>query len=314
MNLHEALQDFLRSKTVANRSERTVKWHGVEISIWLKWLEQNGADWLSPDDLEAFLEYERGRGLSDHTIDGHWRALRGFFNWIKKRRPAMLAGQTPPIEFLERAPVHPKKPRQADYDDMLRLIASLRITARSWFDYRDWALIQLLLSTGLRINEACSLRLEHVELRDRFVYVAAGKGDRDRNVPFDEAFAKAFTGYVFNRPVVHSDWLFLAADGHRQALPTNLKPSAARYVLARRCANINIPYINAHSIRHLFAMKALNEGMQLSAVSAILGHSSVAFTARVYAKWVKRGLRREYDASWQAPGGRSAGATVMRDA
>lgn len=294
MEINEVLQAFLRSKRAAGLSPNTVDWYERMICAYLKWVDGVGADWLSPDDLEEFIDLERGRGLKDTSIDGYWRALVCFFRWIKKRRRNLLDGALPPTEIMERPRVGVVHPRQADYVAVCRLIASIRAT--TWADYRDRALIQLMLSTGLRVEEAIHLNRDRVSLTDRFILVENGKGGKDRFVPFDQDFATAFTGYIYNCPGGHL--LFFAGDRWHQPRDQAMTTNGVRLMLRRRCATAEIEYINPHSIRHLFAIKSLNDGMQLSAVSAIMGHASVSFTARVYARWIKSGLRREYDAHW----------------
>lgn len=297
MEIRNALTDFLRAKRAANKSERTIIWYEWEIGTWLRFVEANGGDAKSPECLEAYLEYERGRGLSDASVDGAFRAIKVFFNWIARRRPALLNGAAPPTKIVERPQTRTKRPRQASYPALCKLIQSIPV--EDWLDCRDKALIQLLLSTGLRVDEAINLRVHQVETADRFVLVERGKGDKDRIVPYDTDFAVAFTTYVYNRPVVADDHLFVGADNRGRPQSKGITTNAVRKIIRRRCEKAGLTYINPHSIRHLFATKALNDGVPLSAVSAMLGHASVSFTAKVYARWIKSGLRRQYDEHWQ---------------
>lgn len=298
--IESAYIDFMRSRRAAGRSPRTIAWYQVQLGAWLRWLaarpDASPDDWLSPEILEEYLEHERDRGLSDRSIESYWRALRAFLSWIKKRRPALLAGRPLPTEAVERPHAGIKRPRVASYESVCKLIRSIQ--PATWLDFRDRAIIQLFLSTGLRVEEAINLRINHVETKDRFVMVDSGKGDKDRIVPYDTDFQLAFTGYVYNRPVGFDGWLFVGSNALYQPVG-QMTTNAVRKMLIRRCADVGLTYINPHSIRHLFATKALNDGVQLSAVSAMLGHSSPSFTAKVYAKWLKAGLRREYDQHWQ---------------
>lgn len=208
----------------------------------------------------------------------------------------LLNGNQPPTDIVERPTLGQKRPRVAGYESVCKLLRS--IGSANWFDYRDRAIVQLMLSAGLRVEEIVHLRTYHIEVSDRFIIVEAGKGNKERVVPYDIDFSLAFTGWIYNRPVGFDDWLFIGAD--RAMRPNGpMTTNAVRKMLIRRCAEIGLPYINPHSVRHLFATKALNDGVQLSAVSAMLGHTSPSFTARVYAKWLKRGLRKEYDQNWQ---------------
>ena len=63
-------------------------------------------------------------------------------------------------------------------------------------------------------------------------------------------------------------------------------------------ARVGLPYVNAHSFRHGFAMTMLNEGgAEMSSVAALLGHRSVTTTEKAYARWLSDPLQRAYDAA-----------------
>lgn len=297
MNLHGVLRDFLHSKRV-DTNPKTVAWYNAQLYRWVHWLNVTGADWLSADSLESYILERRADGLSENSIDGLWKALKVFFGWVKRRRPHLVVGRELPTDIVERPVNHAglHRPRVADYDVVCAMIGAIEPLA--WLDYRDRAIVQLMLSTGLRVSEVVAMRLVDVDVRDGFVEVYSGKGDKDRIVPFDADFKVAFVAWVYNRPVGFGDWLFIEADKLCQPLG-QMSTNAVRKMLDRRSRAVGAKTVNPHSIRHLFATKALNDGVPLSAVSTMLGHTSVSFTAKVYARWIKRGLRREYDASWQ---------------
>lgn len=301
MNLSQIVEEFLQSRQ--GKADTTQEWYQRQLRAWLKWMDANGitttgdADWLQPETLEDFFEDERERGLTDSTINARYRSLAALFNWIWRRRRKWLDGHEIPTAQIDRPDAGQQQPRVADIDDILRLIRSIEPV--DWLDYRDRLIIQIMLSTGLRVEEVTMLRVDNVDLRDNFLFVESGKGDKPRIVPFDQAFKLAFVAYTLNRPPATSTYLLLAADSHHAAVDSGMSTDAIRHMLRRRCAAGGVRYMNPHSFRHLFATKALNDGIKLSAVSAMMGHTSPSFTARVYAKWVKAGLRKEYDENWQ---------------
>ncbi|MFN8493165.1 MAG: tyrosine-type recombinase/integrase [Caldilineaceae bacterium] len=301
MELVEVVGDFLRSRR--GKAENTIDWYRRQLRTWLKWLDNIGVtttddvDWLLPETLEDFLDCERERGVSDSTVAARYRSLAALFNWVHRRRRKWLDGHDAPTSLIDRPDSGDHQPRIADIDDVQRLIRS--ILPDEWLDYRDRLILQTMLSTGLRVEEVVNLKVDNIDLRDDFVFVEAGKGDKPRIVPFDGAFRLAFVAYTLNRPAATTSRLLLAANAHHIALDEGMSTDAVRHMLRRRCKAANVRYMNPHSIRHLFATKALNDGVKLSAVSAMMGHTSPSFTARVYAKWVKAGLRREYDENWK---------------
>lgn len=299
--LREGLTRFLRAKqSIARRSPRTIEWYQSQLDPWFAWLELNATaqgDWLEPDFLELYLEEEGAKQIQDSTVVARFKAIRAFLNWQKRRR--LIKGDLP-TELIEIPTARSRRPRVASLPEVDRVIGSIWNDVSTWIDYRDALIFQALRSTGLRVEELTSLRTWHVDTQDGFIYVESGKGDKDRITPFDADFKRVYTAYLFNRPPCRAapDLLLLAANGHRKpvgAMTTN----SVRQVIRRRCAKAGVVYFNPHSVRHAWAIDRLNGGMALSAVSAAMGHTSTSFTARVYAKWVKAGLRREYDNSFR---------------
>lgn len=277
-------------------STRTGDWYAQQLGVWFEWLDENpAADPLSPDDLDAFLLDQADNDLSDATIHARFRSIRAYLRLLSKRKKIAVRLDDLPTAIIESPEVPEKKPRVADPVGVERVINSLN-PALTWVEYRDRCMLELMRSTGLRVMECCGLRIEHVNVSDGYVFVLAGKGAKDRLVPFGGRFSTAFMGYRFARPAFDSDRLFLAADSHLRPVG-DFSENAVRQMIRRRCVDAGVSYFNPHSVRHMFAVQSLNQGMQLSALSTMLGHSSVAFTAKVYARWVFSGLRNEYDRS-----------------
>lgn len=293
--ISDFLDLFLQSRRAARRATRTEDWYTQQLSAWFVWLRENEADPLSPDDLDSFLVEEADSGLSDSTVAARYRAIRAYLRWCSRRKKINLRYDDLPTSIIDRPQIAEHKPRVADPVDLQKVIGG--IEKMTWIDYRDAAMLELLRSTGLRVLEACTLRVGHVNTAEQYVFVLAGKGAKDRLVPFGANFTRAFMAYLFNRPRHESDLLFLASDSHYRPVSPggDFTTNGVRQMIRRRCNDASVKYINPHSIRHMFAIFSLNQGTQLSAVSAMLGHASVAFTAKVYARWVLAGLRKQYD-------------------
>jgi integrase len=102
--------------------------------------------------------------------------------------------------------------------------------------------------------------------------------------------------YLYNRPAWSKPPLWVSSDGY-SGVRGALTAEGIRVMLRRRCTDVGLRSINPHQVRHGFAMTLLNAGMELSAVSAAMGHSSQSVTEQVYAAWLTEGLAREYDAA-----------------
>jgi integrase len=108
----------------------------------------------------------------------------------------------------------------------------------------------------------------------------------------------ALVDYLYSRPAYAGPELWLSSD-NRGGAKGPLNYWTIRQILRRRCERAGVRNLNAHSFRHAFATELLNAGADLSAVSAIMGHSSTKVTEAIYAKWLPAGIQREYNEAWK---------------
>ena len=94
------------------------------------------------------------------------------------------------------------------------------------------------------------------------------------------------------RPPTESEFLFASSDGSG-GIRGVMHYAGLQQMLRRRCQQANLPRYNLHSFRHGFAIAFLNADMQMSAVSAAMGHTSID-TTQIYARWLSTGLRTAY--------------------
>lgn len=304
MKIQEALQLFANHKLGEGIKAKTIKNYLALAKPFIASLpseRQNIGDIL-PSDITNFLAHERSRGLSPVTVRGMWRTLDLFFGWCTSNRELgnppnpMFLGPDKKIKAIK---IPKKEPRRARLEDLQRVIASIQI--KGWPDLRDRALLCLLMDTGLRVGEAAALDISDIDIKQRLLLVRAGKGDKDRRVPFTEATAKALLHYWLAKPAYNSPAVFLSAKGgHTDAVRGRMSVTGIEQMLQRRCKAAGVSHINPHSIRHLFATRCINNGMRAETVSKLMGHWDSAFTLRTYAHLSTATIEREYAEHWDS--------------
>jgi integrase/recombinase XerD len=155
---------------------------------------------------------------------------------------------------------------------------------------RDRALFELAYASGLRVSELIGLSRDRLDLRGQSVSVA-GKGNKERVVPFGRAARRALEAYLERgRPALQRgrrhDAVFVNARGgplSRMGFWKILKSHARAAGLAAR--------VHPHALRHSFATHLLEGGADLRVVQELLGHASVTTTA-IYTH-LDRGYLRE---------------------
>lgn len=145
-------------------------------------------------------------------------------------------------------------------------------------------LVQLLLLTGMRLNEALSLAWDDVDISARHIRLRTTKGGRLRHVPISEAcmvllerlaeaeFSQAPQGWLF--PSAYSD------------LPMTRPVRPWK----RACRAVGLPVsLRFHDLRHIFAAASVKDGIPLFTLQQLLGHSSIRMTER-YASLAREDL------------------------
>lgn len=285
------LDRFLTSKTAAGLSPRTIRYYHQQVGGFLLWLDDDAADkTVSRAVVEGYL-IERRKGRSPATVSAAYRALRAFFGWVVEC--GYLTEQTSPMHKLAAPRVPKKLPRYVTPEEFDTLYGS--IDGAAWLDYRDRTLLLLLFWSGLRRAEVMALTKRDLNLKEQVLLVRAGKGDKSRLVPFSPKLEEELNGYLARRPDDGDDIdaLFVSNDGNG-GVRGALSDWGLASMLRRRCGEAGVRKMNPHAFRHGFAMNFLNGGMNISAVASAMGHSSVQVTEGYYARWLAKGLQREY--------------------
>ena len=162
--------------------------------------------------------------------------------------------------------------------------------------YRVHVIAEFLYATGFRIAEACSLTASNLDLDQRLVYVAEGKGGKARTVFLGSYAAAVMKLYLekgralvfgnYARREDHDGNLF-GADRTRVGFVVNTE-------LETVCAELGIPVITSHGFRHSLGTHLLRSGCDMRHIQVILGHESLG-TTQIYTRVDKEDLKRSLD-------------------
>jgi integrase/recombinase XerD len=201
-------------------------------------------------------------------------ALRGWFKYLRAGRYV----DADPTASVDGPRVRRGLPVVLSVSEVDRLLAAPdRSTPRG---LRDAAMIELMYSTGLRVSELVSLRLDEVDLKVGVVRTF-GKGRKQRLVPMGQAAAALIEVYLADaRPV------FLGERSHTAMFVTHRGGPMTRQGFWKllggyaRGAGVRGD-LSPHKLRHSFATHLLERGADLRAVQAMLGHADIA-TTQIY--------------------------------
>lgn len=254
------MDDFL-STLASPRTAARYRSALEEFTTWYRRTNGSEPDWnlLTPVEVKDYTAYLQGvRGLSPASVNLRLAAVRSLLKYLGRSLRVKGPKQvTPPVKALS--------PRE-----MGRLFAAAEGSAR------DTAVLNLMARAGLRVGEVVRLHLTDVEMNGRsgWLTVRAGKGNKTRRVPLNGEVRQALKAWLDERPkVVEEPALFLSRSG-RPLAERDVQRMVAEYA---RIAGVDA---SPHTLRHTFATRAVEKGVDLATLQALLGHSRLETTGR----------------------------------
>jgi site-specific recombinase XerD len=157
---------------------------------------------------------------------------------------------------------------------------------------RDWAMVEAMVLGGLRRCEVLGLRLGDLQVAERRVFIAEGKGGHQRLVPISGRFFASIGTYLeFERPDGPTDRVFVVLKGPRRGQPLSAEGLDEVLAGARRRARLERG--TCHELRHACLTRLREAGMALEAVQAQAGHASLEST-RIYLHLADDWLASQY--------------------
>jgi site-specific recombinase XerD len=311
--LGETLDPWLEELRRADYAAATVARYASAARRFLAWYEEEerrpptlaGLTPIALVGYRAALQQQQATS----TTNVHLAALRAWCSWLFDEG------------WLEEDPaVRLKSVRQVERDapeplSHTAVNALLRAAAGSRHGKRDYAMLQMMLQTGMRLGECQALRWGDLSLRERTgtVLIRAGKGNKARTVPLNGSVRTALVDYLApfleceaTAAAVAEPWGKLTeVDGKRPLWPSQKGGQLgatgiwrAYKGIAADCAARDLAPADTtpHDLRHTFAHRYLEEHPgDLVGLARLLGHQSLD-TTKIYTQPTVEQLARRVDA------------------
>lgn len=285
-NFPEMIEDYMIELEIRNYSPNTIKTYRSIVKNFYEFLITQEDLYDDRRVLRSFKRYiqylKRDKDVTQNYIYLVTVVVKKFFEFNG-------------INCLEdvKAPKRTKSlPKSLNEDEVMRLINAVEScndgsTLKRFIKTRDRLILTLLYSSGLRVSELVSLKINDIDLSERTIRIR-GKGDKDRIVLFDEKTRGLLKDYI-NKRVIESEYLFLNRFE---------KPLTPRYVQMMiknyaKKAGIN-KKVTPHILRHSFATHLLKNGVDIRAIQQLLGHSNLS-TTQIYTSVDMQTLKNVYD-------------------
>lgn len=288
-------QFLLFQRSERNASRETLRAYKTDLKEFQKFVQKSSLDLTTFRKSRLLVrEYWHGltaKKLKSSSIHRKLAVLRSFFKYLVNEN--LLPHN--PFRYLSPPKKESPLPRFLSENELSRILDGTANVCDT-LSLRNRALLELLYSSGLRIQEAVNLNIEDIDFWNGMLRVL-GKGKKERLVPVGEKALKAIENYLAARKSgmlftpQKAGALFLNARGLR--ISTRGASKAIQQILRK----ISFPkHVSPHMFRHSFATHLLNHGCDLRTVQELLGHASLVATQRYTHTSVEQ-LKKVYDRS-----------------
>ncbi len=271
---YKYLNLFINTRRLEGMSETTLKSYSIHAKNLIHFLDKNFRD-ITTLDIQLYLfEYDKTHNITKRSLDNLRQGVHGWFIWLYENRY---------IEHDPVAAIHPiafeKKPVES--------LTSYEVIALRELNHdrpRERAMIEFLLSTGVRVSELLRVDITDVDFEKNEVTIHSAK---KRNKETRKAFLTTEASYYLNKYLeyrkrkgyVNSPALFQAnrKTGKRldeHTVNTLLKEMGKKLGLTKK--------LTVHMFRKTFATQLNKRGMNPGDIAYLLGHASVATSQSYY--------------------------------
>ena len=288
MTLIDAFENFLQycrfEKTLTNQTIQDYKEDFLQFQRYYP--DKKELTDLNKNDLNEFSYDQALNGLSPATIARRIATIKNFYMFLESDNLAK--------GIISEEITIPKKdntlPQVLSEEEINQLLNAPDLKSEKGI--RDYAVLEILYSCGLRVSEAANLQINQINEQEEIINIL-GKGKKERIVPIRKSALKAVKTYINEvrnkHLVIDNKAVFIGKNGKRmsrQALYNIVVNNAKLAGIQKE--------IHPHTLRHSFATHLLDNGADLRVVQELLGHTNIG-TTQIYTHVTTKTLVKSYD-------------------
>ncbi len=276
-----------------NYSEYTILNYINDIKEFKEFLGTNEFGYLTSVNktniARYYISHLSEKNYKKKSIARKISSLRTFYRYLE--REGIVNDNI--FENVETPKLDKPLPKVLYFNEISAIYASIDTTTA--LGIRDFAILEILYGSGLRVSELCNLTEKELDYRNKTIKVF-GKGHKERYVPLNEQAISSIKKYLLvarpelrlNSKYPEPDVLFL--NNHGGPLTTRGVRVILNNIIERSSESL---HISPHTLRHTFATHLLDGGADLRSVQEMLGHSNLS-TTQIYTHVSKEQLKRVY--------------------
>lgn len=241
-------------------SQRTLASYASSARLFLEYCNRP-AEQLNEDDIRKFLLHLiKDKKSAPATVNKYNAAIRFLF--------AVTFNQNLNYLKIPRQKNHKTLPEVLTREEVATIIEGCKTLKHK-------AMLALIYGSGLRVSEAAALKIQHIDSKNMRLFVASGKGRKDRYTLLSDTCLNVLREYFrMHRPKHPEGWLFPGAFNASHITYRSIE-LAFDDAVKRTTITKNI---SVHTLRHAFATHLLEDGATLLQIKELLGHSCIQST------------------------------------
>jgi integrase/recombinase XerD len=293
---------------VAGRSRpNTLRAVAHDLKTFFSVIDKNPVEVVAADIFD-FVASQRGdrtviritdgeSGLSARTIARQLSSISGLYAYLTARGDTSVKLNPVPrgLSTRRRGGRRQQVPLVRVLRTLPKILSPAEVTALlgALRTHRDRAMVYAMVLGGLRRCEVLGLTLGHIQVPERSLFIAEGKGGHQRVIPISNTFFASVGDYLRKeRPKpIDTDRVFVTLQGPNRGQP--MTPDGVDKILQAARARAGLDRATCHQLRHTCLTRLREAGMELEAVQAQAGHVSIEST-RIYLHLTDDWLASEY--------------------
>lgn len=241
---------------------------------YLASLEKTDIRELKKEDIDGFIKKILSDNYTKKSASRKLNSIRSFFRYLKNEG---IINQNPALEVS-----HPKYTQQPP-----RVLTKLEYRALRDFaknNPRIYAMIEILLQTGIKISELANLKID--DIKDNYLVVKTG--NQYREVPLNKSAKKAIDAYLKTKNSPKSNDYLFTTKTNKPMIVRNI-----RQIISRCFQEVEIGNATVNDLRNTFIVHQLSAGVSAEYVAKIVGHKRLSSTERYLSLVASRGEKKQ---------------------
>ncbi|XZH88407.1 tyrosine-type recombinase/integrase [Clostridium perfringens] len=283
MSLKELINQYLlKCEFQNNLDKKTLKAYRIDLNQFLDFTIDN-EDFYKKDRVIKYIYYLNKSNYAIKTIKRKIASIRAFFYYLNYE-DIIDVNPFSKIKLKLKEPLI--LPKTISIDEIQKLFtyvySEMEKCNKNSYRYkeivRDIAVLELLIGTGIRISELCTLKSDNIICSSNIIKIY-GKGSKERIIPiYNSNILEALDLYekIFFEDILNNEYFFINKRKNR------LSSQSVRNMINKYCKAIRIDlHITPHMFRHTFATMLLDDDVDSRNIQMILGHANIT-TTQIY--------------------------------